>query len=91
MPLFWAGLLVLLFLDLAHLSLQYLLYSCGPSMDWAYSTVRTKFRISFGRSFSEAALSSISIAAICCILHARNISITGGNFDDIRWKEGRDW
>ena len=44
----------------------------------------TKFRISFGRTFSEAALSSLAVAALCCVLHARNISLDQPSYD-------RDW
>ena len=41
-----------------------------PHLRWAYDRVRNKFRISFGRSFSEAALSSLWTAGICCVLTA---------------------
>ena len=41
-----------------------------PRFRWAYDRVRSKFRISFGRSFSEAALSSLWTSGLCCVLTA---------------------
>lgn len=72
-PLFWAGLGILLSVDLLHYRAQrFLLYQAkagAPFADYAYETVRTKFHISFVRSFSEAAISSFSCSCICVLAH----------------------
>ena len=88
MPCFWSSLTTLLGADLLHTTTQrglrwaaaHKVESDNPRLAWtqrrllwAYEVTRTKFKISFGRSFSEAALSSMAISCLCCMLHASEI------------------
>ena len=72
MPLFWGSMVVLLFFDFLHYTTQTILKSWKFS--WFHRFCSTKIKISFGRTFSESALSSLAVAAFCCVLHARNIT-----------------
>ena len=72
-PLFWAGLGVLLSVDFLHYRTQrFFLYHARAGTTfaaYAYDAIRTKFHISFVRSFSEAAVSSFSCSCICVLVH----------------------
>ena len=72
-PLFWAGLAVLLSVDFLHYRTQRLLLHYAKAGNTfaanAYDAIRTKFHISFVRSFSEAVMSSFSCSCICVLVH----------------------
>jgi hypothetical protein len=74
MPMFWGGLFLLLFIDLIHYTIQRSLRQLKCKSLYLFCS--TKVRTSFGRTFSESAIFSISVAGLCCMLHARNITTT---------------
>jgi hypothetical protein len=82
-PLFWAGLAVLLAFDFVHYRAQLYLRQqtkCGTFLaGWAYDSIRTKFNISFARSFGEASLNSFAAAAICVLVHTSLVDTTDRN------------
>ena len=77
-PLFGASLSVLLLLDLAlYLSTRYFEERAKRSKwfsKWVYAKLRTKFKITFMRSLSESAASSLLISILCAVMHANDLA-----------------
>jgi hypothetical protein len=82
MPVFWSSLFILLGQDMLLLGLQHVLRRLVSVpvtfswqvpfaflIRWGFEHARSKFRISFGRTFSEAATSSFTVAMFCCLMH----------------------
>ena len=73
MPLFWSSLTLLLLVDLLHFRCQRLTKQLNLTTLTRFCS--TKIRLTFGQTFSEAAMSSLVVAAFCCMLHARNLTL----------------
>ena len=73
MPLFWSSLTLLLLVDLLHFRCQRLTKRLKLTTLTRFCS--TKIRLTFGQTFSEAAMSSLVVAAFCCMLHARNLTL----------------